>query len=84
MLYKATVQILVDVKDDTEACDCIAEMMRPLLREFSPGSDVIDWCYDSAGAPIPDDGRGFEYAPQRGETLSLAPSHSTKTSEVAK
>jgi hypothetical protein len=72
VLYKATIQILVDVIDEAEACDCIAETMRPLIREFLPDSAVVDWRYTADGAPIPDDGRGFEYAPQRGETLSLS------------
>jgi len=59
--YKATIEILVDVEDEASACDCIAEAMRPLLREFTPSSSVIDWRY-LADAPQPHDGEGFEYA----------------------
>jgi hypothetical protein len=84
MLYKATIQILVDVIDEAEACDCIAEAMRPLLREFSPDSAVVDWRYIADGAPIPDDGRGFEYAPQRVETSGYTTSQPTGESEIAK
>lgn len=84
MLYEATIQILVDVNDETEACDCIAETMRPLLRKFSPRSGVIDWRYTADGAPTPDDGRGFEYAPQRVETSGFTTSQPAGESEIAK
>ncbi|MCO5066885.1 MAG: hypothetical protein M9924_21185 [Rhizobiaceae bacterium] len=61
--YMATIEILVDVDDDSEACDCIAETLRPQLREFSPGSPVIDWRYSSSAFhPTRHDGSGFEYA----------------------
>lgn len=61
--YMATIEVLVDVDDDGEACDCIAETLRPLLREFSPGSPVIDWRYAaSTFHPTLHDGSGFEYA----------------------
>lgn len=61
--YKATIEILVDVGCEAEACDCISETMRPLLREFESNSSVIDWRYvDPARDPEPHDGSGFEYA----------------------
>jgi len=84
MLYKATIQILVDVNDEPEACDCIAETMRPLLREFSRDSAIVDWRYDSDGEPIPDDGRGFEHAPQRVVTSGFTTSQPAGESEIAK
>ncbi|TRL29003.1 hypothetical protein FM996_18190 [Methylosinus sporium] len=84
MLYKATIQILVDVNDEPDACDCIAETMRPLLREFSRDSVIVDWRYASDGAPTPDDGRGFEYAPQRVETSGFTTSHPAGESEIPK
>lgn len=59
----ATIEILVDTSDEADAADCIAEAMRPMLREFAPGSSVIDWRYaDAASDPQSHDGTGFEYA----------------------
>lgn len=61
--YKATIEVLVDVNDETEAADAISEAMRPLLREFTPISSVIDWKYANTNlVPSPDSGEGFEYA----------------------
>ena len=62
--YKATIEILVNVADETHACDCISEALRPLLREFAgPDSSVIDWRYAGAeGYPDEHNGDGFEYA----------------------
>lgn len=61
--YKATIEILIWVDDEGEACDCISETMRPLLREFAgPESSVIDWRYAENGGPEPDSGVGFEYS----------------------
>jgi hypothetical protein len=61
--HKATIEILVDVDSEAEACDAIAETLRDQLREFHPGSCVIDWRYASAdGEPHEHDGSGFEYA----------------------
>lgn len=42
-LFKATIELLINVDREAEACDCIAESLRELLREFSPGSPLIDW-----------------------------------------
>lgn len=61
-LYKATIEILVDVDGEGEACDCIAESLRPLLREYDPQSSMIDWRYAGHGGPDPHTGDGFEYA----------------------
>lgn len=38
--YKATIEILVDVGCEAEACDCISETMRPLLREFAMSAQL--------------------------------------------
>ncbi|CAN7631561.1 MULTISPECIES: hypothetical protein [Rhizobium/Agrobacterium group] len=62
-LFKATLELLVDVDCETEASDCIAETLREQLRKFSPGSRLIDWRYAGVdGEPVPHDGRGFEYS----------------------
>lgn len=61
--YKATIEVLVLVNDESEACDAISEAIRPMLREFDPNSSWIDWRYcDAASYPVPHDGAGFEYA----------------------
>lgn len=59
----ATIEILVNTDDEADAADCIAEAMRPILREFAPESSVIDWRYaNTASEPQPHSGTGFEYA----------------------
>lgn len=61
--FKATIEVLVDVEHEADACDCMAEAMRPLLQEFTPTSSVIDWRYaEGHSVPEPDSGHGFEYA----------------------
>lgn len=61
--FKATIELLVDVTCESEACDCIAETLRNQLREFAAGSPLVDWRYAGvAGEPNPHDGSGFEYA----------------------
>lgn len=62
---KATIEILVDVDCEAEACDALAETLRPNLREFA-GTDscIIDWRYASGGTACgwqPASGEGFEY-----------------------
>jgi hypothetical protein len=63
---KAAIEILLEVDDNDEgqAADAISEAMRPLLREFAPGSSIIDWRYAGGveGYAEPHDGAGFEYA----------------------
>lgn len=65
--YKATIDVLVDAENYYEACDAIAEGMRPLLREYAllPAETAwIDWRYAASG-PVPDSGEGFELADER-------------------
>ncbi len=62
--YLATIDVLMAVDSDDEACDAISETMRPLLRQFA-GSEscIIDWRYaEGCIFPEPHDGSGFEYA----------------------
>jgi tRNA threonylcarbamoyladenosine modification (KEOPS) complex Pcc1 subunit len=59
----ATIEILIDAENDAEVADAIAESLRPLLREFTPRSSVVDWRYaPSCVMPEPHTGAGFEYA----------------------
>jgi hypothetical protein len=65
--YKATIELLLDVDGEGEACDAIAETLRPLLKEFAgPDSCFVDWKYSSDNGwfshPKPHSGEGFEYA----------------------
>lgn len=57
MVFKATIHLFVDVEDEPEACDCISEALRPLLRRFEPESSVVDWSYAHGGKtytyPVP-------------------------------
>lgn len=66
---KATIEILINVDCEAEACDALSETLRPHLREFA-GADscVVDWRYASGGTASdwqPDSGEGFEYAEAR-------------------
>lgn len=65
MLFKATIEILLDVETEAEACDALSEGLRPLLRNFAKRPEqtaFIDWRYsDSACLPLEDDGAAFEY-----------------------
>ena len=62
-LYKATIDVLVETDSEIEAADCIAEAMRPILRNFAPTSSVIDWKYATISHyPKEDNGDGFEYS----------------------
>lgn len=65
--YKATIEVLVEVNSEAEACDAIAEAIRPILKMFSPPeaapSAWVDWRYANGHAiPEPHNGEGFEYA----------------------
>lgn len=43
MPYMATICILVDVEEEAQAMDAIAETMRPLMQDFNPVSCLRDW-----------------------------------------
>lgn len=60
--FLANIDILVSVDHEAEACDCIAEAMRDLLKRYSPESSIIDWRYSGTIVPEPHSGEGFEYA----------------------
>lgn len=70
--YIATIQVLVAADSEGEACDAMAEAIRPILRDFCPESSWIDWryaAYDPAGCNLPGatlpaehDGTDFERA----------------------
>jgi hypothetical protein len=70
-LFRATIEVLLEVDSEEEACDALSEGLRPLLQEFQrPGhahdSAFVDWRY-AEGHPYPasDSGSGFGYEPQR-------------------
>lgn len=63
--FKATIEVLLKVDSDAEACDAIAEPIREMLNAFQKDGDEsawIDWKYAPNGHPEPHDGAGFEYA----------------------
>ena len=43
MPYIATIEILIDVETDAEACDAIAETMRSQMKAEAPTSCLLDW-----------------------------------------
>lgn len=71
MPYIATIQVLLDVETEGEACDALAEGLRPLLQTFRPPypSAFVDWRYTEDGGPVPADGTGFEYIPESKESV---------------
>ena len=59
---KAQIEVLVDVEGEAEACDMLAEMLRPHMRYFNPESCFIDWHYGYRW--FEHDGDGFEAVEQ--------------------
>ena len=66
--FKATIQVLVECADQSEACDAIGEAIRPMLQEFSKEPSAwVDWRYCHPH-PIPEEislkhaAQDFEYA----------------------
>ena len=53
MIYKATINLYLDVPSEGDACDAIAETMRPLLKRYEPDSYFLDWRYNP-GQSYPD------------------------------
>ena len=63
--FKAKIEVLIEVENEAEACDAIAEAIRPMLKEFYDGeyeTAWVDWRYTPNGHPEPDSGADFEYA----------------------
>lgn len=51
MPYMANISILMDVETEAEAMDCIAETMRPLMRNYATipaNTSIVDWMYNDA------------------------------------
>ncbi|RWI46833.1 MAG: hypothetical protein EOQ93_29335 [Mesorhizobium sp.] len=64
MKYIATIEIILEADSQAEACDAIAETMRPLLKEFG-GECFIDWGHVEPSSPreaTQEDAARFEYA----------------------
>lgn len=64
-LFKATVELFVDVEDHSQACDAVAEMLRPLIRAWNEDSCLIDWQYppNTPRLARPDEIEELEHAP---------------------
>lgn len=64
--YRAVIEVLIDVQDEGEACDAIAEAVRPMLKQYADDPSAtcwIDWHYaPTHPLPTQHDGTGFEYA----------------------
>lgn len=66
MLFKATIEILLEADSEAEACDTVSETMRPLLRGHG-GDAFLDWQYtrkalagpDQFSTPVQTDGAEF-------------------------
>lgn len=52
MIYKATIDVFIDVEDEAGACDAVAETMRDHLQRYCEDSCIIDWSYNP-GFPLP-------------------------------
>lgn len=52
-IFKATIDVYVDVDSEPEACDAIAETLSDHLRKYTPESCWIDWSYRPDGFPKP-------------------------------
>lgn len=49
--YLATIHVLIPAEDQGEACDAIAETMRPLSLLYGNGS-FIDWQHATEAGPV--------------------------------
>lgn len=52
MIFKATINVFVDVDCEAEACDALSEGLRPLLRRYAEKPEdtcFVDWAYTSDG-----------------------------------
>lgn len=47
MAYRATVELLLDVNSEAEACDAVAEILRENTRKFVATSCLVDWRHAS-------------------------------------
>jgi len=47
VIYKAQVCLFIEVENDAEACDAVAEMLRDHIRRFAPESCLVDWRYST-------------------------------------
>ena len=67
--YISTIQVLIEADSDAEACDALAEAMRPLVKAYAPNpaeTSILDWRYDADASgqilwPVQHDGSGFEF-----------------------
>jgi hypothetical protein len=64
MFYKAVIEVLVEADTHGEACDAIAEALRPICRKHASASSFIDWQYHEGSNPVedPTNGEDFEWA----------------------
>lgn len=62
--YMAKIEVLIDADSEADACDVIAQAMKPALRVSNPDSSIIDWRYHST-FPQPHSGDSFEYGEVR-------------------
>jgi len=49
-IFKATIDIYLEASAEGEACDAVAETLRPLLKRYTPDSCILDWQYNPAHA----------------------------------
>jgi len=74
--FKATIEILLEAETEVEACDAIAETMRPLMKTYARKPELtsfIDWQYlppDWKG-PVEDNGEGFELCNKHNEAINV-------------
>ena len=66
MLLRATIEVLVDLPDEAQACDMMTEILSPPLKRYlGPLSDFLDWQYVDGFKPT--DGQEFvEWSDENG------------------
>lgn len=57
-MMKITVELLLDVEDDAEACDAMNEILREQQRIYTASSCLLD--YQIVTHPEPTDGSEFD------------------------
>jgi hypothetical protein len=70
-MYRITVELIVDVASEAEACDAANEILREQQRDFTEGSCLLDYC---VLAPENCDWLGDPANYQEGDAFRLADS----------
>jgi hypothetical protein len=67
MLFKATIEILIEARDESDACDAVSETLRNNLKKYASDPErvsFVDWQYlehDDCTYASPRETSGYEF-----------------------